>query len=81
VVREHAYITRVKANAFICIVPRYGIEGIVYVADKRGNTPFVFDDDEQVRILSSQYRHRRRHPFIADSSLFFAAFRSCARSP
>jgi exosome complex exonuclease DIS3/RRP44 len=47
VVREHAYITRVKANAFICIVPRYGIEGIVYVADKRGNTPFVFNDDDQ----------------------------------
>jgi len=47
VVREYAYIIRVKANAFICIVPRYGIEGIVYVADKRGNTPFVFDEDQQ----------------------------------
>jgi exosome complex exonuclease DIS3/RRP44 len=62
VVREHAYITRVKANAFICIVPRYGIEGIVYVADKRGNTPFVFNDDDQVRLST-------HHSIVASSLL------------
>jgi exosome complex exonuclease DIS3/RRP44 len=46
-VREAAYITKVKANAFMVIVPRYGLEGIIYVDDRKGNTPFVFDEDNQ----------------------------------
>jgi len=49
VVVEDAYIIRVKANGFIVLVPRYGIEGIVYVAEKKKKTSshFIFNETLQ----------------------------------
>ncbi|KAM9954069.1 hypothetical protein ACTFIR_009193 [Dictyostelium discoideum] len=35
---EDAYIIRVKANAFVVLVPRYGFEGTVYVSDPNSST-------------------------------------------
>ncbi|GAM19631.1 hypothetical protein SAMD00019534_028060, partial [Acytostelium subglobosum LB1] len=40
---EKAYIIRVKANAFVVLVPRYGFEGTVYVAEPNAPSSFTYD--------------------------------------
>jgi len=41
--RDEGYITRVKANGFVVMVPRYGIEGPVFVAEQDAPNPFNYD--------------------------------------
>ena len=40
---EDAYIIKVKENGVVVLVPRYGIEGIVYVSEKGAKSPFTYD--------------------------------------
>jgi exosome complex exonuclease DIS3/RRP44 len=43
-----AHVTRVKANGFVVLVPRYGIEGVVHLTAKKGDEHhFVYDADHQ----------------------------------
>ncbi|EGC33012.1 hypothetical protein DICPUDRAFT_155003 [Dictyostelium purpureum] len=44
---EDAYIIRVKANAFVVLVPRYGFEGTVYVSDPSKASSFNYNHDDQ----------------------------------
>eukprot|EP01132_Coremiostelium_polycephalum_P004708 gene4708-5880_t len=47
---EDAYIIRVKANAFVVLVPRYGFEGTVYLSDPNNNSSvssFNYNHDTQ----------------------------------
>ncbi|KAF2070189.1 hypothetical protein CYY_008494 [Polysphondylium violaceum] len=45
---EDAYIIRVKANAFVVLVPRYGFEGTVYVSDPNSTScSFNYNHDDQ----------------------------------
>ena len=48
VVEEEAYVTKIKANGFIVLVPKYGIENIVYTAAPNGPNPFRFNEELQV---------------------------------
>lgn len=47
--RQEAYVVKIKANGFAVVVPRYGFEGTVMVADAvlhtaaAAGSPFVFD--------------------------------------
>ena len=34
---------KVRENGVVVLVPRYGIEGIVYVAEKGKHNPFTYD--------------------------------------
>jgi len=47
---EEGYITRVRANGFMVLVPKYGIEGPVFLAAH--NEPNIFVFDEKLNILS-----------------------------
>jgi exosome complex exonuclease DIS3/RRP44 len=48
-ITEQAYVTGVKQNGFSVIVPRYGIEGKVYIGSvKDAAKKFNFDEAEQV---------------------------------
>ncbi|KYQ92675.1 putative exoribonuclease [Tieghemostelium lacteum] len=45
---EDAYIIRVKANAFVVLVPRYGFEGTVYLSDGHNQvSSFNYNHDNQ----------------------------------
>ncbi|EGG17841.1 exoribonuclease [Cavenderia fasciculata] len=44
---EQAYIIRVKANAFVVLVPRYGFETTVYVSEPNAPTTFQYDCNSQ----------------------------------
>ena len=39
--------TKVRENGVVVLVPRYGIEGIVYVCESGAKNPFVFDEAEE----------------------------------
>ena len=39
---------KVKENGVVVLVPRYGIEGIVYVAKKGARNPFTYDAKRDV---------------------------------
>jgi exosome complex exonuclease DIS3/RRP44 len=41
---EDAFIIKVRENGVVVLVPRFGIEGIVYVASKEGRNPFAYDE-------------------------------------
>lgn len=44
--RHIGYITRIKANGFSVIVPKYGVEGLVYLESEEGGSPsFIFDEN------------------------------------
>ena len=43
---EDAYVIKVRENGVVVLVPRYGIEGIVYVCESGGHNPFSFDQAE-----------------------------------
>ena len=43
-VREAAYVIKVRENGVVVLVPRYGIEGIVYVCERGARNPFAFDE-------------------------------------
>ena len=40
---EPAYIIKVRENGVVVLVPRYGIEGIVYVAERGARNPFTYE--------------------------------------
>mgnify|MGYP002849798041 CR=1 FL=1 len=42
--KEDAYIIKVRENGVVVLVPRYGIEGIVYVCERGARNPFAFDE-------------------------------------
>ena len=42
--REAAYVIKVRENGVVVLVPRYGIEGIVYVCERGARNPFAFDE-------------------------------------
>ena len=42
---EDAYIIKVRENGVVVLVPRYGIEGIVYVCAPNEPSPFAYDAD------------------------------------
>ena len=44
---EDAYIIKVRENGVVVLVPRYGIEGIVYVSEPGAPSPFAFDAAEE----------------------------------
>eukprot|EP01133_Synstelium_polycarpum_P012635 gene12635-14841_t len=44
---ETAYIIRVKANAFVVLIPRYGFEGTVYVSEPNQPNGFTYDVNAQ----------------------------------
>lgn len=48
-VLEEAMVMKVRANGFIALVPRFGVEGIVYVHDTREgqNDDWTLSEDEQ----------------------------------
>ena len=52
-VEEDAYIIKVRDNGVVVLVPRYGIEGIVFVADKAGGGAFTFDEKQDALISPS----------------------------
>jgi len=41
---EDAYIIKVRDNGVVVLVPRYGIEGIVFVSEGDAVSPFTFDE-------------------------------------
>ena len=41
--REEAHIIKVRENGVVVLVPRYGIEGIVYVAERGKRSAFEYD--------------------------------------
>ncbi|KAL1520405.1 hypothetical protein AB1Y20_021991 [Prymnesium parvum] len=43
-VTEDAYVIQVRENGIVVLVPRYGIEGIVYVCARNEKNPFTFDN-------------------------------------
>jgi exosome complex exonuclease DIS3/RRP44 len=49
-VREDAMVMKVRSNGFIALIPRYGIEGIVYVQSKTEAATWVLSEDGQVLI-------------------------------
>ncbi|KAF4520987.1 hypothetical protein B566_EDAN002483 [Ephemera danica] len=47
---EQGYILYVRKNALLILIPKYGLEGTVYVAPRRGETfpvTFVYNEEEQ----------------------------------
>jgi exosome complex exonuclease DIS3/RRP44 len=47
-VLAEGHVTRVKANGFVVLIPRYGIEGVVHLtADKHEESHFRYDADRQ----------------------------------
>ena len=45
---EDAYVIKVRENGVVVLVPRYGIEGIVYVCEAGATNPFTFDAAEEL---------------------------------
>ena len=45
---EDAYIIKVRENGVVVLVPRYGIEGIVYVCKAGERSPFEYDQEKDV---------------------------------
>ena len=45
---EDGYVIKVKENGVVVLVPRYGIEGIVYVCPAGGKSPFTYDAKKDV---------------------------------
>jgi exosome complex exonuclease DIS3/RRP44 len=45
---EDAHIIKVKENGVVVLVPRYGIEGIVYVCGPNETSPFVYDGKKEL---------------------------------
>lgn len=52
-VEEAAYIIKVRDNGVVVLVPRYGIEGIVFVADKANGGAFTFDEKQEALVAPS----------------------------
>jgi len=46
-VEEDAYIIKVRDNGIVVLVPRYGIEGIVYVCEAGEVSAFAFDEKRE----------------------------------
>lgn len=44
---EDAYIIKVRDNGVVVIVPRYGIEGIIFLSQKGERNPFMFDEKNE----------------------------------
>jgi exosome complex exonuclease DIS3/RRP44 len=55
VLTEEAYVTAVRSNGFSVIVPRYGIEGKVYLSRYGEINPFIWDPKEQY-IANEKYK-------------------------
>ena len=47
-VREAAYVIKVRENGVVVLVPRYGIEGIVYVCKAGERNPFEYDEKKDL---------------------------------
>ena len=45
---EDAYVIKVRENGVVVLVPRYGIEGIVYVCAAGARNPFEYDAKKDV---------------------------------
>lgn len=48
---EQGYILYVRKNALLILIPKYGLEGTVYVAPRRGETlavTFVYNEEVQL---------------------------------
>ena len=41
---EDAYVIKVRENGVVVLVPRYGIEGVVYVCGRDEKSPFSYDE-------------------------------------
>ena len=41
---EDAFVIKVRENGVVVLVPRYGIEGIVYVCGRGQRSPFTYDE-------------------------------------
>jgi len=46
-VEEDAYVIKVRDNGVVVLVPRYGVESIVYVCDSGEANPFTFDEKNE----------------------------------
>lgn len=55
-----ARVVRVKANGLLVFVPRYGIEGPVYLGDKKGTGPAVIldEDTQTLRAADGSFRYQ-----------------------
>eukprot|EP00967_Tisochrysis_lutea_P082414 scaffold114103_cov29-Tisochrysis_lutea.AAC.6 len=47
-VEEDAYIIKVRENGVVVLVPRYGIEGSIFVGSKHGRSVFEYDDKHEL---------------------------------
>ena len=45
---EDAHVIKVKENGVVVLVPRYGIEGIVYVCKRGERSPFEYDAKKDI---------------------------------
>lgn len=50
---EDAYIIKITANAVMLFIPRYGIEGIVYVCEPDEKSLFTYNNDTETLELKS----------------------------
>ncbi|CAB3364764.1 Hypothetical predicted protein [Cloeon dipterum] len=53
---EQGYILYVRKNALLILIPKYGLEGTVYVAPKKGEVlpvTFVYDEEQQTQTCGS----------------------------
>lgn len=48
IVEEEAYVTKIKANGFIVLVPKYGIENIVFTSAPNEKNEYSYNEEEQV---------------------------------
>lgn len=46
-VEEDAYIIKVRENGVVVLVPRYGIEGVVFVCGPHDRSPFEYDQKHE----------------------------------
>jgi exosome complex exonuclease DIS3/RRP44 len=46
-VDEDAYIIKVRENGVVVLVPRYGIEGVVFVCGPHDRSPFEYDQKRE----------------------------------
>lgn len=50
---EDAYIIKITANAVVLFIPRYGIEGIVYLCEPNEESIFTYDNEKETLELKS----------------------------
>lgn len=58
VLDEEGYILSVRKNGLLVLIPKYGLEGTVYLSKPRQQSLFVFDEKVRELLQTVTYRNK-----------------------